>query len=112
MLALASWADAHGEARLARFTLFPVAIMSITAERFALMEIEEGRGKAWITLLRTLVVVYFCYLIMTSPSLQILFLAFPELLLFVVVIDIWLGRWTGLRLSEWFRFRAMLRTAS
>jgi transglutaminase-like putative cysteine protease len=109
VLAVAGWADANGEARLARFTLFPVAIMAITAERFALMEIEEGRGKAWITLLRTMVVVYFCYLIMTSLSLQILFLAFPELLLVVVVIEIWLGRWTGLRLSEWFRFRAMLR---
>jgi hypothetical protein len=77
-------------------------------KRLALMEIEEGRKKAWVTLARTMVVVYFCYLTMTSLSLQILFLAFPELLLVLVVIEIWLGRWTGLRLSEWFRFRAML----
>lgn len=108
MLALAAYADTHDIPRLAKFTLFPVAIMSITAERFALMEIEEGRKKAWTTLLRTMVVVYFCYLTMTSLSLQILFLAFPELLLVLVVIEIWLGRWTGLRLSEWFRFRTML----
>lgn len=108
MLALAAYADTHDIPRLAKFTLFPVAIMSITAERFALMEIEEGRKKAWVTLARTMVVVYFCYLTMTSLSLQILFLAFPELLLVLVVIEIWLGRWTGLRLSEWFRFRAML----
>lgn len=110
MLAVATYADTHDVPRLAKFTLFPVAIMAITAERFALMEIEEGRGKAWITLGRTMVVVYFCYLTMTSLSLQILFLAFPELLLVLVVIDIWLGRWTGLRLSEWFRFKALLGT--
>jgi transglutaminase-like putative cysteine protease len=108
MLGVAALADAQDVPRLARFTLFPVAIMSITAERFALMEIEEGRAKAWVTLARTMVVVYFCYLAMTSLSLQILFLAFPEMLLLLVIVDIWLGRWTGLRLSEWFRFRALL----
>ncbi len=109
MLLTAFVADAHGLARLARISLFPVAILAITAERFTLVEIEEGPLDAWATLLRTLVVVYFCHLTMSSLALQILMLGFPELLLVVVAIDIWLGRWMGLRLTEWVRFRGLLR---
>lgn len=93
---------------LARVSLFPVAIMAITSERFALMEIEEGSLKAWTTLARTVVVIGCCYLTMQSLSLQILMLGFPELLLVIVAIDIWLGRWMGLRMSEWIRFRRLI----
>jgi hypothetical protein len=55
-----------------------------------------------------MVVVFFCYLTMNSLALQILMIAFPELLLVVIALDKWLGRWVGLRFSEWVRFRAIL----
>ena len=97
-----------GLAGLAKVSLFPVAILAITAERFALMEEEDGSWLAWQTLGQTLLVVFFCYLTMSSLSLQILMLAFPELLLVIMALDIWLGRWVGLRLSEWLRFRRLI----
>jgi len=93
---------------LPKISLFPVAIMAITSERFAVMEIEDGRRAALATMAQTLVVVFFCYLVMNSLSLQVLMLGFPELLLVVAALAIWLGRWTGLRLSEWLRFRRLL----
>lgn len=101
-----------GAVALGRISLFPVAITAITAERFTLMEVEDGTWKAWGTLLRTLVVVCFCYVTINSLSLQILMLAFPELLLVVIALDIWLGRWVGLRLSEWLRFGPLARTSA
>jgi hypothetical protein len=108
MLVTAILADHLGVPALARVTLFPVAIMAITAERFTLMDVEEGLWVAWATLLRTLVVVTVAYLCINSLSLQVMMLAFPELLLAVVVIDLWLGRWMGMRLLEWVRFRSLL----
>ncbi|MCA9537889.1 MAG: UUP1 family membrane protein [Myxococcales bacterium] len=108
MLAM-SWAGVELELRdLARVTLFPVAIMAITSERFTLMEVEDGAWKAWTTLARTVMVIGCCYVTMQSLSLQILMLGFPELLLVIVAIDIWLGRWMGLRLMEWLRFRGLI----
>jgi hypothetical protein len=94
---------------LARVSLFPVAILAITSERFLLVEIEEGARAAWTTMARTLLVMFFCYVTMNSLSLQILMLGFPELLLVIVALDIWLGRWVGLRLTEWARFQALWR---
>jgi len=110
MLMTAFLADAWGFAKLARISLFPVAILAITAERFTLLEMEDGPLAAWQTLALTLLVVFFCWVTMSSLSLQILMLAFPELLLVVMAMDIWLGRWMGLRLSEWARFRVLIWT--
>lgn len=93
---------------LTRITLFPIAVLAITSERYVLMEIEEGRMAALKTLATTLVVVFFCYIVMQSVALQLLFMAFPELLLGVVAIDIYLGRWLGLRVTEWARFKGIV----
>jgi hypothetical protein len=97
-----------GFGSLGKLSLFPVAIIAITAERFTLMEIEDGWREAWATMLRTLVVVGFCAVVINSLSLQILMMAFPELLFVVAALNIWLGRWVGLRLSEWVRFHGLL----
>ncbi len=107
MMALALLGDLWGIPALGRISLFPVAILTITSERFTLMEIEEGFRAAWGTLIRTLLVVALSYLCLTSLSLQILMLAFPELLLVVAAVDIWLGRWMGLRVTEWLRFKSL-----
>jgi hypothetical protein len=90
---------------LAKVSLFPMVIVAITAERFAIMEIEDGRKTAWKTMAETLIVVSACYIVISSLSLQIVMLAFPELLLLTVVMHLWIGRWVGIRFSEWFRFR-------
>ncbi|MFO0748507.1 MAG: 7TM domain-containing protein [Myxococcota bacterium] len=106
---LVSWiAAAAGDRSLGRVALFPIAILAITSERFVIVSAEEGLVEAWKTLFRTLLVVFVCYLTMGSLSLQILFLAFPELLLVIIAIEIWLGRWMGLRMTEWMRFKGLL----
>ncbi len=112
MLGLATIAADHDLPDLARISLFPFAILAITSERFAIMIDEEGYRPAMETLLRTLVVVFFCHYTMTSLSLQILMLGFPELLAVVAAIDIWLGRWVGLRMTEWLRFRPTMAVAA
>ena len=92
-------------ASLAKISLFPVVIIAITSERFAIVEIEEGRLTAWKIMAESLLVISVCYLVINSLSLQILMLGFPELLFFVAALNIWIGRWVGLRASEWIRFK-------
>ncbi len=99
-----------GASGLGRISLFPVAILAITSERFALTTIEEGALTAWAVLAQTLVAVFFCYLTIQSLTLQVLFLSLPELLIAVAAVDIYIGRWAGMRLSELIRFRGLLAT--
>ena len=93
---------------LAHITLFPIAILAITAERFALIETEQGFRKSVKILLVTIMVVSACYAVMDSLFLQSMILAFPELLLVVIALNLWLGKWMGLRVLEFIRFRRLI----
>lgn len=93
---------------LAQMTLFPIAILAITAERFSIMVEEEGYTKSLKIMLMTLLVIAAAYAVMSSLFLQALFLAFPELLFVVMALNIWLGKWVGMRLMEFYRFRHLI----
>lgn len=95
---------------LAQMTLFPIAILAITAERFAILSEEEGIVKAMQLMFTTAIVIAAAYAVMSSVFMQSLFLAFPELLLVVMALNMWLGRWVGMRLTEYYRFRHLLRS--
>ncbi len=88
-------------------SVFPIAILTITAERLAITIVEEGTAKTIRILLQTLVVMTACYVVMGSVALKAIMVAFPELLLVVIAINLWIGNWTGLRVVELFRFRSL-----
>ncbi len=111
VLLASGWiAQQFGLSDITYLALFPVAVLTITAERMAQTIMEDGIKKAlWITIQTALVIVV-VYEIMTVRSLQSLFLAFPELYLLLVAVGLMLGRWTGIRLLEYWRFRHLLRS--
>lgn len=108
MIGLSAAAVSFGMAELAYLSLFPIAVTTLTTERFAITVQEEGWREAILISTQTILVVAACYLIMESVALQSVFLAFPELVLMVLAVDLWLGRWMGLRLTEYGRFQAVL----
>jgi transglutaminase-like putative cysteine protease len=97
---------------LAHMTLFPIAILAITAERVALMEAEQGALKVARITVMTLIVIAACYAMMESIFMQSLILAFPELLLVVIALNLWLGKWIGIRVFEFVRFRRLIMAAA
>jgi transglutaminase-like putative cysteine protease len=105
MLTLAVIGVRGGKISLVNVSLFPIAILAITTERFALMIEEEGIGRTLRVTLMTALTIAACYMVMNALTFQILFLSFPELIFLVVFLDIWLGHWMGLRLLEYWRFR-------
>ncbi len=88
-------------------SLFPIAILTITSERFAVTVSEEGLGRTLRILAQTLIVMSVAYFMMNTVAIQALMLAFPELLLGVAALNLWIGGWTGLRLVEMMRFRSL-----
>lgn len=109
LLSLTIMGVRSGLFELAHITLFPIAILAITAERFALIEAEQGFRKAAHILGVTIIVVSACYAVMDSLFLQSLVLSFPELLLVVIALHLWLGKWMGMRVLEFVRFHRLVR---
>jgi len=93
---------------LAHISLFPIAILAITAERFAIIHEEQGLMKALRISFFTAIVILAAYAVMSALFMQSLIIAFPELLLFLIVLNLWLGKWVGMRLSEFIRFRKLI----
>ena len=85
-------------------SILPMLVMILLVERFVAVQIERGGRQAFILSLSTIIVSSVCYFIVNLEYLKTLILAYPELILFAFPINILLGRWMGLRLTEYFRF--------
>jgi len=92
-----------------RDTIFVLLIMSTLAESFLTIKIEEGLISAIIGTSETIVAALLCAWIVSWAFLQSFLLAYPEVILLTIVVDAALGRWTGLRLVEYFRFRDVFK---
>lgn len=93
---------------LTSLTFFPTIIVTISAERFSTLIVEDGFQKATATLFQTLVAVVLCYLLLVSEWTSFIIILFPEFILIVIVIAMLLGRYIGFRWTELFRFRPIL----
>ncbi len=97
--------------RLALLALFPVVILSFAAERLQEMAERKDTAELLRTIGWTVAVTLLCYLVFSSALLRGLFARFPELLLAVLAAQLAIGRWTGIRASEFLRFMRIFRAA-
>ena len=88
-----------------QITLFPMIILAWTIERMSLIWEEEGRRSALVQVGGSLVVAVLAYLFMRMGQIQHWAFYFPELLLVLLAGILMIGRYTGYRISELFRFR-------
>ncbi|MBL8267800.1 inactive transglutaminase family protein [Steroidobacter sp.] len=92
--------------------LFPMVILSMTIERMSIVWEERGASEALQEGIGSLLVAAVAYVIMGIPWLEHLIFVFPELLLLVIAVSLLAGRYTGYRLLELRRFKALLPTRS
>jgi len=99
----------HARTGLITVSIFPMLIMIILAEQFVNVQVEKGAATAIKLTLETLILSVVCYFIVTWQTLRTLVIAYPELIFITIILNFALGRWTGLRVSEYFRFRKVIR---
>jgi hypothetical protein len=87
--------------------LFPMVIMTMVIERMSVVWEERGAGDATIEGAGTLFVASCAYWLMGLDIVQHLVFVFPETLLVALAFMLLFGRYTGYRLSEIKRFKAI-----
>jgi uncharacterized protein with transglutaminase domain len=87
--------------------LFPMVIIAMTIERMSVVWEERGAADAMRGGLGSLMVAIAAYIGMGLAWLEHLIFTFPELLLVILAIVILAGRYTGYRLLELSRFKAL-----
>ncbi|MEM8568263.1 MAG: 7TM domain-containing protein, partial [Bacteroidota bacterium] len=89
---------------------FPIIMVSIVCERFAKKIDEEGLFEALKLYMATLVVTLILYFILSTTVIQNFIITFPEIIFSLAGFNLLLGKWIGLRLSEYYRFQNVVRS--
>lgn len=89
--------------------IFPMLVMSTMSEKFVSAQSEEGISTALFSAVETIIISILAYYFLVWSSFADLLMSMPELILLPLVGNFILGKFTGLRLTEYFRFRMLLK---
>lgn len=98
-----------GISSIATIAVFPMLIMTTLAEKFVSALGGRGFYAAILLMIETTIVSLICYWVVEWHYLQNLILGHPEIILLLILFNYVLGRWTGLRLIEYVRFREVMK---
>lgn len=87
--------------------IFPMLVMSTLSEKFMAAKLEEGLHNAVVGVVQTLAVIVISYYIMVWSAFNNLLVSWPEVILIPLLGTLLLGKFSGLRISEYFRFRSL-----
>jgi hypothetical protein len=88
-------------------SFFPIIIIAWTIERMSILWEDEGPWEVLVQVSGSLIVAVLAYLMMKSQEIQHLSFHFPEINLVVVALIMLMGNYTGYKLLELRRFRAL-----
>jgi hypothetical protein len=89
--------------------LFPMVILAMTIERMSIVWEERGAQEAIVSGLGSIFTAGLAFVVMNIEIIEHLVFVFPELLLIALALSLLLGRYTGYRLTDLYRFRELAR---
>ncbi len=92
-----------------RAVLLPLVILTVLIERYFVTSEEDGTAFALQLVVGTAVVAACCYMMLGWKEIGSILLIYPELHFFTIAAFIWIGRYSGYRLVELWRFRDMVK---
>ncbi|MDP3971063.1 MAG: 7TM domain-containing protein [bacterium] len=101
-----------GRSSIVTISIFPILVMIILTEKFVEAQIEQGNRTAIVLTIETLVLAIISYGIVTWGVFETFIMAYPEAVLLTLVLNFVFGRFTGLRLFEYIRFRKLFKKPS
>jgi len=106
MLLMGAYLDVS---QLVAISIFPMLMMSTLVEKFVGIQTGKGLKSAFMIICESVLVSIMCYFVVEWTFLKTLMLGHPELIFLFLAANVVLGRWTGLRLMEYVRFREIFR---
>lgn len=90
-------------------SIFPLLIIMLLTENFMETQLTVSRSKAFSLTLETVIISVVCSLIISSETIQQTVILNPEItVLLVAIFNIVIGKYNGLRLLEYVRFRSIM----
>lgn len=108
------------DAQFLSIAIFPMLILSTLVEKFVSVKTNKGLSSAAALMISTVIVAIIAYFIAGGEInlgfitfkfefIKSLVLTYPEIVFLLIIVNIILGKWSGLRILEKIRFREVLR---
>lgn len=99
-----------GLGSLAKISIFPIVVLILLAEEFIEVQIGKSLREATRLTLETMIVALVGYFLFSLSFLRRWALVYPQWVIFApFIINLLVGRFTGLRLLEYRRFKELLK---
>ncbi|MBD3362435.1 hypothetical protein GF362_01830 [Candidatus Dojkabacteria bacterium] len=85
-----------------------VVLLIIISEQLLKVHIKSGIKKTFQIIIRSILITSICLTIIANESLQNILLNYPWVIILLIPINLFIGKFTGLRLTEYFRFYDLL----
>ena len=109
MLALLLIGSVYNVDLVLNISIFPLLIIILLTENFMETQLFSSQKEAFSITFETLIVAVLCSFIIGSEEIQKFVILRPELVLIgVAITNLAIGRYTGLRLLEYMRFRELI----
>lgn len=94
---------------LATTPILAILILITLIEKFISTQVEKGARMAAALSVETVIISIAGYYFIIWDVFRNMVLNHPEYILLLFIINIFLGKWTGLRLREYFRFKDVIK---
>src|SRR5690606_1797917 len=99
---------AMGFLTVRQLSIFPVLLLILLSERIVALQLERSLQETVQISATTMGIGLIGYVILSSQTIRNTVLLYPELIFLLIPLNIAIGRYFGLRLTEFFRFHSLL----
>jgi hypothetical protein len=93
-----------GIGNVQELSIFPILILTLLGDSIVSVQLHKSMREAFVIISVTIALGLFGYLLATLEGVRNILILYPEVVLIMIPINIVMGRYFGLRLSEVFRF--------
>ena len=94
----------EGSLKVEDVSIVPILLLILLSERIVRLQFEVAFKKTFTIVFTTLAIGVIGYLVLSLQIVRETILLYPELVLLLIPVNIMIGRYFGLRLTEYFRF--------
>jgi len=92
-----------------QISIFPILVFILISDKIVTLQLQRNYIETIKITLVTVVIAVFGYLFLSSPVIQDFILIYPEMILILIPLNIVIGRYFGLRVSEYIRFSSLFK---
>lgn len=95
-----------------QISIFPILVFILISDKIVTLQLQRSYIETVKITLITVAIAFFGYLFLSSPGIQAFILIYPEIILILIPLNLALGRYFGLRLTEYIRFSTLFKNGN